>query len=502
MAISSDPSFRPRVGSAIGAEPAPPYAVAADVGPLGGSASVSVGGVTICSARVRRTARRGIGRWVGTTSLTVDRFTADDPRLLRDETAGGLPVLRDLLRRVIGEPSWRSHVVTVLAECTDPVIIGAVWRLATEIEAGCDIQWSGAEQLVAASIYGRGARSQLRRAISHVPRPATIGEVLSRATARLAPPPRDTGKGGLFVRSVTDADRPWSEYLGLAFRDVSLSDVVLRPLRYADSVQAAEEPLARGERCIVGELHGEEVFRMWVGRPDAGWMARIPPASVAASWYVHDCRTAPEFRRRGIYVSALQWLAGEARAAGVDTIYLHVEGTNVAAIGAVERAGFRHVRAERASPVGGAGLSLARPAVLELVREVVGSGGGIRVRAAGGSMWPAVPDGALVELAAVPSRLRRGRIVLLDWNGTAVLHRVTRVRDDVVETRGDACLERDPPTPRERLVAMAVSIEHEGRLSSASGSLRWGPMAWIRFARARTRLGAARFWRVMRRGWG
>ena len=238
---------------------------------------------------------------------------------------------------------------------------------------------------------------------------------------------------------------------------------------------------------------------MWVGRPEARWIDPVPGPSVAASWYLHDCRTAPEFRRRGIYVSALSWLAAQARANGIGAIYLHVDGSNVAAIGAVERAGFQLVGAARPSTAGGGGLSLSRPAVLELVREVVGNGGGIRVRAAGRSMWPTVPDGALVELAPLPARLPRGRIVLLDWNGTAVLHRVRRVRDDVVETQGDACLDRDPPTPRERIVAMAVSVEHEGRLSSANGSWRWGPVAWLRFVGARARLAGARLWRAVRR---
>jgi ribosomal protein S18 acetylase RimI-like enzyme len=491
--VSSDSLPREDTDLMVRGDRARAYGVAADVGTDGGTVSVTVDGVIACSARVQRREARGARRLVTTTSLVVDGFVARDPRLLRDEGAGGLPIVRELLRRAMGERAWRSHLVTVVARCSDAVVTGAAWRLAAEIEAGCDVGWSD-DSLIAVSIYGRGMRSRLARSMSHLPGREPIGEAVARLAATVRRRPRDRGAGGLYVRSIDGSDGALARRAGLVFREVSLSDVASRPLSYADSIQAAEEPLARGERCIVGEVDGQNAFRMWVGRPEARWLDSVPGVTVGTAWYVHDCRTAPEFRRRGIYVAALRWLAASARESGVDAICLHVEGTNLAAIGAAERAGFRLVGAQRAA-ANGVGLSLSRPAVLELVRELVGNGGGIRVRAAGRSMWPTIPDGAFVELAPLPARLRRGSIVLLDWNGTAVLHRVRRVRDGIVETQGDGCVERDPPTPRDRVVAIAVSIEHDGRLSSASASWRWGPAAWLRFVRARARLSAARFWR-------
>lgn len=489
------------------------YQVVADVWLDGGSISAVLRGAIVCSARV---ARRSLASptWLHARELVIDRFSASDPKVLCEEGAGGLPVLRDLLRRAILEPTWRSHLVTVVADCADSAVVGAAWRLAAEMEWRCEVGWAGPRQL-AVSIYGPGLRSGLAHALSHGSLLSVPSIAIGRMRDRRPRSRQATAAGGLYSRDLRATVAPPAEVEGLAFREASLADVSRRPLLYADSVQGAEEPLTRGEVCVVGEIDDRIVFRMWVGDVRAEWSCEIAPSLRGLpSWYVHDCRTEPDARRRGIYLAALHWLAERAKGRGVGAIHLHVAADNVPAIGAVERAGFRRAAAESNLPIAprGAlvtqpmpgvdtdrGLSLSRPGVLELVREVVGVGSGIRVRAAGTSMWPTVPDGAVVELGGMPRRLRRGQIVLLDWKGTAVLHRLVAVRRQEVETCGDACIDRDPPTPREHVVAVARSVEVGGDVVPLIPSLDWGVVAWMRFVRARGRLAAARVWRAIRR---
>jgi hypothetical protein len=149
-----------------------------------------------------------------------------------------------------------------------------------------------------------------------------------------------------------------------------------------------------------------------------------------------------------------------------------------------------------------AGFKLSGSAALEVVREAIAVAGSARVRAAGMSMWPTLADGSLVTVIARPSAVRPGQIILMDWGGRPVLHRVVRVAGDVVQTAGDACLELDPPTPIDRVHALAIAVSDERGVVTLVGSLRHGVRSWLRYAHARTRLMLARRWRrVQGLGW-
>jgi GNAT superfamily N-acetyltransferase len=517
----------------------PAFDVVVERGPLGATVAVLAAGQSVCAARLVHRARPGVFRWLHVRELVIDRFGAHDRLLLRDESAGGLPLLRALLRRSTTDRSLPWHVAIIVAEATDTAVIGAGWRLAAELELECEIGWIGTSQL-AVSIHGPGLASQLARAVSRVPDSGRLTRAMGRFAERLPRRRREPARGGLYSLDVQSVSGEFRTVNGVSFREVDLSHVALRPLLYADSVQAAEEPLARGDRCFVGDEGGRVVYRMWVGAPEARWLHGVPTAIRSApSWYVHDCHTARDARRRGIYVAALHWLADRARVAGVRFLHLHVAAGNLPAIRAVERAGFvfmdqQHSGAPDADgPPGGddqrseagprfpevdpsdrqgpmrlrgiagsegeRGLVLSRPGVLELVREVVSRGGTIRVRAGGSSMWPTIADRALVEVGPLSDDLRTGQIVLADWEGNAVLHRIVEVDGASVTTCGDACVDSDPAIPRERVIARAIAVESAAGMTTLTGSARLGAVSWVRFARARARLAMARVWRGWRR---
>ena len=144
------------------------------------------------------------------------------------------------------------------------------------------------------------------------------------------------------------------------------------------------------------------------------------------------------------------------------------------------------------------GLKLDGPGVLSVVREAIALAGTARVRAAGMSMWPTIGDGSLVTLVPRPSGLRPGQIVLIDWGGTPVLHRVVRVAQDTVYTAGDTCLQPDPPTELARVCALAISVSDHRGVITLTGSWNLGARSWLLYFGARARLSVARGWRRLK----
>jgi hypothetical protein len=110
-------------------------------------------------------------------------------------------------------------------------------------------------------------------------------------------------------------------------------------------------------------------------------------------------------------------------------------------------------------------LQLEREEMVSLTREIVGAGGGLHVRAPGGSMRPTIPRGALVRIGPVPSAgIRVGDVVLaLTADGEPVLHRAVAIRHDDIITRGDASIATDPPVPYDRVIGVATYVREDGK---------------------------------------
>ena len=156
------------------------------------------------------------------------------------------------------------------------------------------------------------------------------------------------------------------------------------------------------------------------------------------------------------------------------------------------------VRAGAGMSVGTARLTLDAPGILAIVGESIAIAGTARVRAAGMSMWPTIRDGSIVTLGPKPSALRPGQIVLLDWGGRPVLHRIVRIDGELVQTCGDACLDLDPPTSLSHVHAVATCLTDARGAVTLTGSPHLGVRSLLHFIAARVRLSLARRWRAIR----
>lgn len=99
--------------------------------------------------------------------------------------------------------------------------------------------------------------------------------------------------------------------------------------------------------------------------------------------------------------------------------------------------------------------------VFEEVKLQLAEGHKAKLRISGMSMWPFLCHGRdFVVLSSVePEQIRKGNIVLLKRaDGSYLIHRVTGLNGENIQTTGDGKLERDGWFPKKDVIAVADSI--------------------------------------------
>lgn len=105
-----------------------------------------------------------------------------------------------------------------------------------------------------------------------------------------------------------------------------------------------------------------------------------------------------------------------------------------------------------------------------LIIELLRGGEPVRFRARGGSMWPAIPGGSLVEVTPEAPR-SAGELVAFEREGRVVIHRALRITEEGIVAQGDALENADGVVPAERVLGTARVLERRrlnARLPSAS----------------------------------
>jgi hypothetical protein len=93
-----------------------------------------------------------------------------------------------------------------------------------------------------------------------------------------------------------------------------------------------------------------------------------------------------------------------------------------------------------------------------LIIELLRAGKPVRFRARGGSMWPTIPGGSLVEVTPGAPKAA-GELVAFEREGRVVVHRVGQITADGVVAQGDALGSADGVVPGERVLGTARVIE-------------------------------------------
>ena len=103
---------------------------------------------------------------------------------------------------------------------------------------------------------------------------------------------------------------------------------------------------------------------------------------------------------------------------------------------------------------------------VEVSSELLARGYGVRFRASGGSMRPAICDGDVVTVApAAEGRVSPGNVIVYRDRGRLFAHRIVSVRANEhggrrrVLLRGDAALACDPPVSADQVLGEVVAVQ-------------------------------------------
>jgi signal peptidase I len=100
----------------------------------------------------------------------------------------------------------------------------------------------------------------------------------------------------------------------------------------------------------------------------------------------------------------------------------------------------------------------------ELVAEVARRFGEVRLRVTGASMMPTVwPGDILIVRSCNTNEFEPGQIVLYRRDGKLVAHRIIRIQDDLLTTRGDSVRHDDSPIRKCDVVGRVVALVRRGR---------------------------------------
>lgn len=103
---------------------------------------------------------------------------------------------------------------------------------------------------------------------------------------------------------------------------------------------------------------------------------------------------------------------------------------------------------------------------VEVSSELLARGYGVRFRASGGSMRPAICDGDLITVApAAEGRVLPGNVIVYRDRGRLFAHRIVSVKVDEhgrrsgVLLRGDAALACDAPVSADQVLGEVVAVQ-------------------------------------------
>ena len=134
--------------------------------------------------------------------------------------------------------------------------------------------------------------------------------------------------------------------------------------------------------------------------------------------------------------------------------------------------------------------SVPPDALIDLVRGVASAGGSVWLQVRGISMNPVIREGDSVLLTALARPPQPGDVLFLDAAGKPLLHRVHRLADGMVVTRGDAALTDDVPVSPSACVARAVVLRRGPVTIALAPTLRFGikPLLWLAAWQLRIRM--------------
>lgn len=112
-------------------------------------------------------------------------------------------------------------------------------------------------------------------------------------------------------------------------------------------------------------------------------------------------------------------------------------------------------------------MKLEKEEFLDLVESFLSEDQPVTTKVSGGSMWPTIPHGAIVQICPIkPEDVRLGDVVLYKYSGMGtVVHRVSllfqRAAKPHIQTWGDNNNCPDPPVRRSKVIGKITAFSVE-----------------------------------------
>lgn len=112
----------------------------------------------------------------------------------------------------------------------------------------------------------------------------------------------------------------------------------------------------------------------------------------------------------------------------------------------------------------------------EVVKAELAQDKTVSFKVKGQSMWPFYHDGQTTVLVSSANSLKKYDVVVANYQGKVILHRIIKIQGDSITLRGDATFRKEVVS---RSVVFARVVEHQTKKTISSNQKRYRFKVWL-----------------------
>jgi signal peptidase I len=114
----------------------------------------------------------------------------------------------------------------------------------------------------------------------------------------------------------------------------------------------------------------------------------------------------------------------------------------------------------------------------EVVKAELGLKKNVSFTVKGTSMWPFYQDGKTIVYVDSPKELKKYDVVLADYQGKVILHRIIKIEHDTYTLRGDATYRKEVVDVKD-IFAKVIEHQNKKKVSIHSKKYRLFVFLWV-----------------------
>jgi signal peptidase I len=114
----------------------------------------------------------------------------------------------------------------------------------------------------------------------------------------------------------------------------------------------------------------------------------------------------------------------------------------------------------------------------KVVKAELGSKKNVSFTVKGTSMWPFYKDGKTIVFVVLPERLKKYDVVLANYQGKVILHRIIKIQNNTYTLRGDATYRKEVVDVKD-IFAKVTIHQNQKKVSIHSKKYRLSVFLWV-----------------------